>query len=423
MRTTIRHIGFAVATILGAVLTLSGCMQLDAERQYEASLHKLVVTATYPEAMKSAAREGVTVMAMDDNMGRSYTALTTNADTSAGTVTAEFRLSEGLYNISMTDTQGRYTINGSADQVRLTGDVALSLPLVGSVASPIIIKEVYCGGCKKYPQEGTYNCDKYIILHNNDSETYYLDGLCFGIMEPYNAEASNVWISRDKTTGETIYPDFLPIGECIWQFGGSGTDFPLARGEDAVVAINGAIDHTLQYPNSVNLNKADYFVCYAPVYYSNTMYHPAPGDQISPKRYLNLVVKLGPANAYPMSQTSPGVVIFRAKDCTIEDFVKGDGVVVEKPGSSTIKVAKIPVGWALDAVEVFNGSSSQNKKRFPPLLDAGYVYQTESLAGHSLIRRYDEQSSADEGFAIYVDTNNSTNDFYESDHASLKDQQ
>ena len=37
------------------------------------------------------------------------------------------------------------------------------------------------------------------------------------------------------------------------------------------------------------------------------------------------------------------------------------------------------------------------------------------------MRHYDEQASAEAGFAIYVDTNNSTNDFYERDKASLKD--
>ena len=395
-------------------------MGLDAERQYEATLHTLHVTVAYPDGFKDKARDGVEVVAMDDTMGRSYTAETVLADAENGILYAEFELSEGLDNVSVSDIQDRYAFNASADQVRLVRDLSLNLSLVGSIASPLVIKEIYCGGCTKYPQEGTYAVDKYIILHNNDSETYYLDGLCFGVIEPYNATASNVWIGSNPATGETVYPDFVPIGECVWQFGGSGSDFPLAKGEDAVIAINGAIDHTQQYPNSVDLSDAD-FVCYSPLYYTNTTYHPAPSDKISPSHYLNVVKKVGPANGYPLSQTSPGAVIFRAKDCDIAEFVERDGVVVEKPGAATIKVVKIPVSWILDAVEVFDGSSSQNRKRFSPSLDAGYVYLSKTYLGHSIMRRYDEQASADEGFAIYVDTNNSTNDFYERDRASLKD--
>lgn len=97
-------------------------------------------------------------------------------------------------------------------------------------------------------------------------------------------------MTQDEATGATIFPDFAPIVDCIWQFGGNGTSFPLAPGADAVIAVNGAIDHAAQYPLSVNLNKPGYFACYNNVYYRNTMYHPAPGDQISRDHYLDVVI-------------------------------------------------------------------------------------------------------------------------------------
>ena len=410
-----------LATIATIIALCTGCMELDAERQYDSSLHTLHVTALYPAGFESYATEGTEFVAMDDNMGRSYTAKAVVADAEKGMIAADFRLSEGLYNVAVSDARGRYTFNASADQVRLaSGDVAIELRLAESLASPLIIKEIYCGGCTKLPFEGTYAVDKYIVLHNNSAETYYLDGLCIGVIEPYNSTAANVWIERDETTGETVFPDFLPIGECIWQFSGNGSDFPIEKGEDVVVAINGAINHTAQYPNSVNLENAD-FVCYAPVFYGNTTYHPAPSDKIPTSHYLNVVVKVGPANGYPFSQTSPGVILFRAQECTIQEFVAREGVIVQKPGSTIISVVKIPRAWAIDAVEVFDGTSSQNRKRFASSLDAGYVYLSNTYLGHSLMRHYDEQASAEAGFAIYVDTNNSTNDFYERDKASLKD--
>jgi len=39
-----------------------------------------------------------------------------------------------------------------------------------------------------------------------------------------------------------------------------------------------------------DLNKPGYFACYNNVYYWNTMYHPAPGDQISHDHYLDCFV-------------------------------------------------------------------------------------------------------------------------------------
>ena len=88
------------------------------------------------------------------------------------------------------------------------------------------------------PLEGNYQSDKYIILHNNDSEVQYLDSLCFGALDPYNSQATNVWVTQDEATGATIFKDFAPIVQCIWQFGGTGKTFPLQPGEDAVIAIN-----------------------------------------------------------------------------------------------------------------------------------------------------------------------------------------
>lgn len=409
---------FALHTVLllSTIAVVAGCASLDAGTQYEATLRTLSVKAVYPAGYGDYARAGVTITVVNNSDGSTYSA-ETDDDASA-----RFSLSEGFYNVSLSDIRGRHIFNGASDQVRVTGgDLSLELQLVESTASAIVIKEIYCGGCTKYPEVGMYASDKYVILHNNSEETCYLDGLCLGVLEPYNASGANVWVNY--TDSGAVFPDFMPVGECVWQFGGSGEDFPLAAGEDAVIAINGAIDHTLQYHNSVNLNDERYFVCYNSVYYYHTLYHPVPGDNILPSHYLNVVVKVGPANGYTFSQTSPAVVIFRAQDCDIADYVLGEGVIVQKPGSSNIGIVKIPIPWVVDAVEVYDGTSSNNRKRFPPSLDAGYVYLSDTYLGRSLHRRLDEEESAATGIEIYCDTNNSTNDFYERERPSLKDKE
>lgn len=404
----------AYILLLMTFFTTGSCTDIDKDNPYDNQLHTLQVNAVYPDEYSDYLREGVTVKIEDIDRGNSYTSKTDKN----GTV--RFSLTKGIYRIQISDKAEQDIFNGLADKVKfVNGDLALNLPLMHSRSGDIVIKEIYCGGCTKLPFEGNYQSDKYMILHNNTSETQYLDGLCFGSLDPYNSQATNVWVTQDESTGATIFPDFLPVAQCVWQFGGTGQTFPLAPGEDAVVVICGAIDHAAQYPQSVNLNKPGYFVCYNPVYFWNTLYHPAPGDQITPDHYLNVVIKTGQANAYTFSVFSPATVLFKAKDTTIQDFVSQADNVIQKPGSTVDRTVKVPVDWVLDAVEIYYGGSSNNMKRMPPSVDAGYVTQSALYDGRTLYRHTDEEASREAGYEILEDTNNSSSDFYEREKQSL----
>lgn len=404
----------AYILLLMTFFTTGSCTDIDKDNPYDNQLHTLQVNAVYPDEYSDYLREGVTVKIEDIDRGNSYTSKTDKN----GTV--RFSLTKGIYRIQISDKAEQDIFNGLADKVKfVNGDLALNLPLMHSRSGDIVIKEIYCGGCTKLPFEGNYQSDKYMILHNNTSETQYLDGLCFGSLDPYNSQATNVWVTQDESTGATIFPDFLPVTQCVWQFGGTGQTFPLAPGEDAVVVICGAIDHAAQYPQSVNLNKPGYFVCYNPVYFWNTLYHPAPGDQITPDHYLNVVIKTGQANAYTFSVFSPATVLFKAKDTTIQDFVSQADNVIQKPGSTVDRIVKVPVDWVLDAVEIYYGGSSNNMKRMPPSVDAGYVTQSALYDGRTLYRHTDEEASREAGYEILEDTNNSSSDFYEREKQSL----
>lgn len=381
---------------------------------YDGQLHTLSVRTVYPDGYGEYKRGGVSVGIEDVDRGNSYT-MTTDSEG-----VAEFTLTNGIYRVSVTDRTDEYIFNGTADKVRLvSGDLSLDLQLAPSRRSSLVIKEIYCGGCMKYPEEGDYQSDKYIIIHNNDAEVQYLDSLCFGTFDPYNSQGTNVWVTQDPVTGASIFPDFVPVVQCIWQFGGNGTSFPLQPGEDAVLVVCGAIDHSAQYPMSVNLNKEGYFVCYNPVYFWNTLYHPAPGDKISPDHYLDVVIKTGQANAYTFSVFSPATVLFKAQDTTIQEFILGEDNVIQKPGSKVDRIVKIPLDWVIDGVEIFYGGSSNNKKRIPPEIDAGYVTQSELYMGRSLYRHTDEEATASAGYEVLLDTNNSSVDFYEREQQSL----
>ena len=393
--------------ILSIVLAAVSCADIRHVNPYEEGLHVLTVCPDWPE--NDLERSGAEVRVEDMNTGSRYVSKTDNEGL------ATFTLPNGLYRVTLSGRSGSDVFNASADKIAVSGsNFTLKLKLSISKAGSIVIKELYCGGCKKLPQEGDYQADQYFILHNNDYQVQYLDSLCFGTLSPYNSTGSNPWISEDGQL-----PDFIPIIQAVWQFPGDGDDFPLQPGEDAVVCLRGAIDHAAQYPLSVNLNKPGYFVCYNSTYFNNTAYHPAPGNLIAQDRYLDVVIKTGKANAYTMSLSSPAMVIFRAKGMSIQDFVLVPEYVTPVPGSAVDNVVKVPYEWVLDALEVFDGSSSSNQKRLDASVDAGYVLQAETFLGHSLMRHVDEEASANAGYEILADTNNSLNDFYETEKQSL----
>lgn len=405
------------ATLLALVLTIAAaCHPVESGSPYEDTLCKLIVQAQYPSGYSGFAREGVAVRLEEINLGAAYQSLTDKYGI------AEFTVPVGLYRLNISDMEGEDIFNGTADKVvvNLPSSV-MSLNLLHSRAGSIVIKEIYCGGCKRLPQEGNYQYDQYIILHNNDFRVQYLDGLCIGSLHPYNAMATNPFVTKDPATGKSVFPSYVPVSEAVWQFGGDGTSFPLQPGEDAVVCIKGAINHSAQFPLSVNLDRPGYFVCYNSTYFTNTSYHPAPGGNISSDHYLDVVVKTGIANAYTFSINSPAVVLYRAKGMTMREWVQTEGAVIPIPGSSNAQVAAVPADWVVDAVEVFSGTSSANAKRLAPSLDAGYVTLSDIYLGHTLFRRTDEELSASAGYEVLKDTNNSSADFYERETQSLHD--
>ena len=393
--------------ILSIILAAVSCADIRDVNPYEGGLHTLTVVTQWPHGDYDRADMEVRVEEM--NTGSRYVSQTDAEGL------ARFSLPAGLYRLNLSGRDGAHVFNASADKVVLSGgDLSLDLSVLVSRAGSIVIKEIYCGGCKKLPQEGDYQADQYIILHNNDYQVQYLDGICFGTLSPYNSTGANPWISADG-----LLPDFIPLIQAVWQFPGDGDDFPLQPGEDAVLCLRGAIDHAAQFPLSVNLNRPDYFVCYNSTYFDNTKFHPAPGNLISQDRYLDVVIKTGKANAYTMSVSSPAVVIFRAEGITIKEYVLIPENITPVPGNAVDNVVKVPYEWVLDAMEVFDGTSASNQKRLAASADAGYVSLSDTFLGHTLMRKVNEEATAQAGYEILADTNNSLNDFYETEKQSL----
>ena len=395
-----------LTVILLSMLAAVSCLRLDQANPYESDLQELSVNLLMPEGYDGTDLSGVPVTLTDINSDAGYEAL---CDASG---TARLSLPSGLYRATVGSLISEERFNASKGGIILAGaPLSVDLQLRKSVSGDIVIKEIYCGGCMKLPEEGTYQFDKYIILHNNVDHTVYLDSLCFGSLDPYNSNSAAAW-------DEDI--EFSPVIQAVWQFPGEGRTYPLEPGGDAIVAVCGAIDHTAHYPLSVNLNRADVFTCYNPTYFPNVNYHPAPGDKVDKARFLNVAIKTGKANAYTFSLNSPAVIIFRAQGQTIQEFLAGSGNVIDKPGSSYDRIVCVPNEWVIDGVEVFNGQSSTNNKRIGAAIDASYVTLSNTFEGRTLMRKVNESRTMQLGFEVLVDTNNSGYDFYERETQSLK---
>jgi hypothetical protein len=389
---------------------------------------------------------GITVK-MTNSTGSAY-----EAETDA-TGAASFNLPAGLYEASASGTKGvdgyTYAFNGVVSNVAVTGASTspIIVALTESKSSQIVIKELYAGGCQKNDGSGVFQTDKYVILYNNSAIDASISNLCFGMCTPLNAHGTN----SDYVNGKLEYENdgWIPAGYAIWYAQGT-VEIPAYS--QIVVAINGAIDHTATYTNSVDLSNADYCMYDLDVY-SLASYYPAPSSSIPSSHYLK-AANFGQGTAWPMSAISPAFFVFQVKDTTPSAFANDTETTNYYGGKTTAANTrkKIPTDWILDAVEVYTTTSTANQKRLTSAVDAGYVYftnkygytvyrnvdkeATEAIEGNSskLVYSYslgvdsstdpsgiDAEASIKNGAKIvYKDTNNSTNDFHQRSKSSLK---
>lgn len=296
---------------------------------------------------------------------------------------------------------------------------------VMQTSNPVLIKEIYCGGCQMDDGSGKFARDKCVILYNNSSQPVGLSNMALGMAEPYNAEASG---HKFLVADRLLYndEDWLPAINGIWYFDFSAVIKPYS---ELVINICGAIDNTLSYTKSVNYANSEYYCMYDPEtssadggHYNNTLYYPSPSAVIPTSHYLK-AVKYGKGNAWPVSQTSPALFLFSTVGVTPWFYANDESNIVypsDAQGNRVYACLRVPREWIVDGVEVFNSNMLESsKKRLTPDIDNGYVALNGGY-GHSLIRLLDERATSEAGHNVYKDTNNSSNDFYEADRCSLR---
>lgn len=347
----------------------------------------------------------------------------------------------------ITKTDGNKVEMATSDirEITFTEEAPPTLP--DKNADQIIIKELYNGGCPMDQGTSAFLMDKCVILYNNCPQQAVVNNLCLAFATPYNSEAPNNKIYDAE--GKLVYDDegFIPALNGLWYYPGSLVFEPWSQ---IVINVNGAINNTQTYSQSVNYANKDYYCMYDPESgYNNTSYYPTPADVIPTSHYLK-AVKFGQGNAWPLSVTSPALFIFQPQGVTPTQFGTNPDNYWYAPGEAHDAIhacVKVPTEWIIDAVEVFNAAkTNDNKKRFTADIDAGYVMLTNKL-GHTLYRNVDQEEteaissnagklvygySADPSgidaeasikkgaHIMYLDWNDSTNDFHERQKCSLR---
>ncbi len=310
-----------------------------------------------------------------------------------------FTVEQGRYKVTATYS-GAYNVNGVVNDFSLTvnginggNSNTVEMPLIVSVSSDIIFREIYFCGTKT-AANANYNKDNYFELYNNSDHDIYLDGLCFASVYPYNSTvSSNSWAT-------TYNLSFLPIGySTIWQFPGNGTEHKLAPGASCVLAQN-VKDHRTDAPSSINLSGAHWAI-YNEQYTQQTT--PPAGTPI-----LNRLTS-GLGTAYVPSIGSPAMVIFYLP-MSVDEYLAAEAEYYQyEPGKSSTKYWHIRSQWIIDGVEAMDKDNNNKTKRLPTSVDAGWTYVSNgSYANKAVSRKIKEVIN---GRTVYKDTNNSTEDF------------
>lgn len=380
--------------------------------------------------------------------------------------TAAFRIPVGIYEASASTVVAAggnkvISANGLLKGIEITHsweNKPLSIAMVTSEAGQVLIKELYHGGCVDAEDPSDrYQNDSYVTLYNNSAVVANLSNLAFGSAGG-NAHASN-WYDEETGT-KLLYENesWLPANHGLWYF---PKDCKIEPYSQITIAINGAINHIAGgQTNSVDLSEANYAMYDPESGYNNKYYYPAPSEKITPDRYLK-AVRFGLGNAWMLSVTCPTFYIFSTEGMTPMEFASDVNNKTYPPkwqGVDVFAAWKTSQDWVLDAVEVFctGQFSDKDKKQLPSKFDAGYVKKingkgtsayrnvnkeaTEAIAGNKdkLVYQYSYGTESMEGgttdpskidaeasikngaIIVYLDTNNSTNDFHQRKEAALR---
>lgn len=352
-------------------------------------LQPVPITIQLTNGGQAFTQEGVSVLLSDESGSISFQLLTD----SEGKVSAT--LPVGFYTVSatwkQTDEGERITYNGS-----LTGLIAspekdpfYCLDMQAVKSQLLIIKELYTGGCLNEATGKSYSDDAYIVLYNNSETELDASDVVFCFAAPYNSTASNKYYDIE---GKLLYESlpWIPALGAIWWFTAPVT---IPAYSQIVVAVFGAIDHTITVPTSVNLSNPNYYWMSNDgiTAYDMPKYHVS--DAIPSSHYLTCV-PYTQGRAWALSNSSPAFYIARMPQSQAKALSENVDDYDHTLGAGAPNyVVKMPKANVIGAVEVWPAASIKSSKaRFSADINTGYIAHTNSK-GYSIYRNVDKEAT------------------------------
>ena len=304
----------------------------------------------------------------------------------------------GVYTVTATGESAgggfTYYFSGSLTNINiLTGGQNFNIEVASSKAGALILKEIYFNGSTGY-----YFKDQFYEIYNNSEEVQYADGMGIGNILPTQASTATYnWEVPDGKPENYIYL------ASIWQVPGDGNDFPVKPGESIVIAQI-AQNHTAIKPTSpVDLSGAEFetFIVNQSVNPDNPNAHN-----------MILAFDKGVFGTQWLVTVFGGAYAIFMPDKEIDP----NGWV--KPQGKSDQAYPIPIDCVLDAVEIVNNATKINQKRMPTNLDAGATFTGATYNCNSVSRKIRETKA--DGRHIYMDTNNSSDDFQINNEAMVR---
>ena len=357
---------------------------------------------------------------LDNVKPESYTVTLTNTANAVPTVVttengiAMASVVPGVYNVvvsaSITEDGFSYSVTGNASAVSFleeNDEVTVAVQLVKE--SQLIFKELYYSGCTyetgEVDEDGKastdmYFRDQYYEIYNNSNEVAYADGLC--ITQLIYADYGYTTI-YDFVVPDADASDYVFIQDA-WQIQGSGTEYPIQPGESIIIAqwaANHKAENLTKGGSPVDLSGADFEAIEqgGPL---STGFVITDGPAENMKYAVN--TKAWKMPQWLMSTSGVFFVIFKP-----EGELRQDNFLIPTNDDYT-QVLEIPIAEVLDAVQAIEKEADIPLIRTNALIDAGYIWLTDSYTGKSISRKVAEEKLAN-GSAKYVDTNDTCNDF------------
>lgn len=403
--------------LVAAVATLAGFASCS-DDDSSTPVNDLKVTITMPLTVENAQIVSGTLKATNLATSKEYKQDTIENNTltlrslPVGVYNLDFE-GKVKYNITTSDTTAvgtyatvkqtvsNYAVTESSTHQANTETMALQ---IYNSKEGLLLTEIFYTGTTT-PEGKQYTKDQYFKVGNNSDDTLYLDGVAF--------VESDFLTSLKHDYRPDIMSDAMTI-DAIYVFPGNGQDYPVAPGEEKLIAVN-AIDHTEANQNSFDLSEADF-----EIYDESTIQSLLDPDNQNVVNmdcwysYTNtyFVMNNQGYKAYALAKPEVGKEEFLANNFYkhVYTFVSAS-LVKDMEGEAYW----LPNSWILDAVNL-SVEAAYEWNVTSATLDAGWAYcgtvkSDKTRYGKSVIRKKNGTK--------WVDTNNSTEDFNSAVTASM----